>query len=362
MATDYDELQQLERELAEIDKQVEAEAKAAREAAKTRRRGEEASRYLRIVQEREKTQKALRNEVNTFKAQAKAKARSKRSVQGELVQLRRVIGEMRGNAEAVIRLRTQAENVKAGRPADAKPPVRSDAIVSRPPTLNGLTHEQLEYLGRQESSKGPRRRGGFGGRPNFGGGGAPGGPGITREQVAQIQRDLKAQGFDPGKVDGIWGPKTQRAWDASAARAGGAAPAGAAPAGPAPDDDVPTGPARSAVPRGLEGLSDDERAGLAALHNAGMTRDEIDDLGLRQSLGANSFILDVPELRSLVEQAKRERWPREKMQARLEQTQWWRTTAPSARAFLEQKDRDPAGLARVINVRQEALLTALRAG
>lgn len=30
-------------------------------------------------------------------------------------------------------------------------------------------------------------------------------------RIKELQQDLKALGFDPGKIDGLWGPKTQRA-------------------------------------------------------------------------------------------------------------------------------------------------------
>jgi peptidoglycan hydrolase-like protein with peptidoglycan-binding domain len=34
---------------------------------------------------------------------------------------------------------------------------------------------------------------------------------ITEYDVATIQRGLKARGHDPGVVDGVWGPNTERA-------------------------------------------------------------------------------------------------------------------------------------------------------
>ena len=38
---------------------------------------------------------------------------------------------------------------------------------------------------------------------------------LTKEEIKNLQRTLKATGFDPGPIDGIWGPKTESAYQRS---------------------------------------------------------------------------------------------------------------------------------------------------
>jgi peptidoglycan hydrolase-like protein with peptidoglycan-binding domain len=36
---------------------------------------------------------------------------------------------------------------------------------------------------------------------------------VTREEVREIQIKMRSLGFDPGSIDGIWGPKTRLAYE-----------------------------------------------------------------------------------------------------------------------------------------------------
>ena len=38
---------------------------------------------------------------------------------------------------------------------------------------------------------------------------------LTKDEIKNLQRTLKATGFDPGPIDGIWGPKTEAAYQRS---------------------------------------------------------------------------------------------------------------------------------------------------
>lgn len=40
---------------------------------------------------------------------------------------------------------------------------------------------------------------------------------LTKEEIKNVQRTLKASGFDPGPIDGIWGGKTETAYQRSQA-------------------------------------------------------------------------------------------------------------------------------------------------
>jgi hypothetical protein len=83
---------------------------------------------------------------------------------------------------------------------------------------------------------------------------AKGGPSA---KVAALQRRMKEAGFDPGEIDGIWGPNTQKAYAAYKARGSGMAPAGPTEYGPPPRDMEAASGFRNPwlmAPRGPRGL------------------------------------------------------------------------------------------------------------
>jgi hypothetical protein len=60
------------------------------------------------------------------------------------------------------------------------------------------------------------------------------GGGLTVEAIKGLQRAAKAAGFDPGPIDGVWGPRTEAAVTAAFKATGARGPAGpAGPQGPA---------------------------------------------------------------------------------------------------------------------------------
>ena len=81
--------------------------------------------------------------------------------------------------------------------------------------------------------------------------------------------------------------------------------------------------------------------------------------------GYYEVIKNIPELRQLIGEAMSGGWSDDKFQYQLEQTTWWRTTTASARAWEEQKTRDPATLQtqvdnRVADLRNQSLTLGLR--
>lgn len=81
--------------------------------------------------------------------------------------------------------------------------------------------------------------------------------------------------------------------------------------------------------------------------------------------GYYEVIKNIPELRGLIGRAMTGGWSEDKFQYELEQTTWWRTTTASARAWEEQKVRDPASLQTLIDnktaaIRDEALTLGIR--
>jgi hypothetical protein len=81
--------------------------------------------------------------------------------------------------------------------------------------------------------------------------------------------------------------------------------------------------------------------------------------------GYYEIIKNIPELRGLIGRAMESKWSQDKLQYELEQTTWWKTTTASARAWEEQKVRDPATLqsqidARIATIKDSALTLGLR--
>jgi hypothetical protein len=81
--------------------------------------------------------------------------------------------------------------------------------------------------------------------------------------------------------------------------------------------------------------------------------------------GYYEVIKNIPELRDLIGKAMSGGWGDDKFQYELEQTTWWKTTTASARAWEEQKVRDPASLQTVIDnkvasLRDQALTLGIR--
>jgi peptidoglycan hydrolase-like protein with peptidoglycan-binding domain len=155
--------------------------------------------------------------------------------------------------------------------------------------------------------------------------------------VRQLQEALAAADFDPGPIDGIYGPRTAAAvtaWkqsrgygdtngrvmntDELGATAGGAP---AAPAGPSDDALI----------------------------------EEI-----RRNYGFMAGFLDVPELRPILLQAARDDWDVAKLQGAIYATTWWKSIAESERVWTALKSTDPAEAERQTVVRAGELTALAR--
>lgn len=177
---------------------------------------------------------------------------------------------------------------------------------------------------------------------------------LDARQVSELQRVLAMAGFDPGPLDGIIGPRTRAAygrflssngggdpnvvsrltaqltsneipelWDGI--QSGAEAPAAAAPA-PAV---VPAAPAGGTVAPG-------------ALPAAPVLSDSSQEQAVRERFPQLSYLMDNPEIRALLLQAASTGATVDMLQARLMQTNWWRTTAETTRLWDAKFHLDPA--------------------
>lgn len=68
------------------------------------------------------------------------------------------------------------------------------------------------------------------------------------------------------------------------------------------------------------------------------------DADIRQNFGYEAWMLDIPELRAIVEGKVQNGWGADVVQGKLEATQWWRTTSDAQRAYIELQANSPAEL------------------
>lgn len=158
------------------------------------------------------------------------------------------------------------------------------------------------------------------------------------ETVKFIQTILKNAGFYTGRVDGIWGPKTQAANDAwqTAGRPG--APAPAEPAAGGVEGGDPLAPASPSTPAGVPAVA----GGTPAVDMSNWEQT------VREQFPALAGFLDIPEIRDNLRAAVAEGWPPDKLQARIQATNWWRTTPAKTRQWFGLVALDPASAERQV--------------
>ena len=69
---------------------------------------------------------------------------------------------------------------------------------------------------------------------------------------------------------------------------------------------------------------------------------------VRENYPQTAGFLDVPEVRDVLIRAARESWTPSKLQAEIQSTTWWRTTAADVRLYIALKNTDPAEAAVIL--------------
>lgn len=131
--------------------------------------------------------------------------------------------------------------------------------------------------------------------------------------VAQLQTALKNAGFDPGAIDGIYGPQTSSAVAAYQAANG------------LPADGI-FGPQTEATLYG------------AGAPTAGASAQDI----IRTVYPQIAWAYNIPEVKAIIDQAAAEHWDPGRIQGAIEATTWWQNTAASARLWQQLQAEDPA--------------------
>lgn len=132
-------------------------------------------------------------------------------------------------------------------------------------------------------------------------------------EVAWLQGVLASAGYDPGPIDGVYGPRTAAA--------------------------VAAWQAANGLP--ATGIFDD--ASAARIHGvtgSTSTANPVDII--RSKYGHISWAYDVAELKPIFDQAVRENWDEARIIGAISATTWWKTTAENARQWQEMVGTDPA--------------------
>lgn len=138
--------------------------------------------------------------------------------------------------------------------------------------------------------------------------------------VREIQQALAAAGFNPGPIDGVMGPKTRAAIKAFQQARGLTV-------------DGVVGPQTTAALQG--------GGGAPAASNP--------DQATKDAYPQFSWLYNDPELGPVLRQAAAEGWTDTRLEGAIQQTNWWKTHAESARNYLQLAATDPAEATRRLN-------------
>lgn len=102
------------------------------------------------------------------------------------------------------------------------------------------------------------------------------------------------------------------------------------------------------IPGGLGGAVGGGAGGLidqALLANPDLTIQDVDSI-IQQSYGFSAYALEIPEVKSILDQAAREDWDEERIKGAITSTRFWATTSDAERGWMALEKQDPATAAR----------------
>jgi hypothetical protein len=178
---------------------------------------------------------------------------------------------------------------------------------------------------------------------------------VANPDVARwLQTILRDAGYYLGPIDGIWGSKSEAAnaaWNADGQPGQKPAPAGPAiAAAPAGGGGVSVAPARVAAG---ERTATGERTTPKPL--AGDWKQQA-----RDQFPMLAGLLEIPEVEGIAKEALQFEWPAEKIVARLQNSQWHKTTPAAMRQWIGLKGSDPATADRLLGEKRAAVLQATK--
>jgi len=163
-----------------------------------------------------------------------------------------------------------------------------------------------------------------------------------------LQSFLQNMGYNPGAIDGMWGPRTKAAWDAFSTRNN------VTSLDQNVWDHVEAGDlggfeqgqwTNSAVAddnnwQATVGYGGENGGADPSLEDTALNQEEIDNI--RATYPSLAYLLDHEEIGPLIREAVREQWDFTMLSARVEQTDWFKETSESQRLWDASVERDPA--------------------
>lgn len=196
---------------------------------------------------------------------------------------------------------------------------------------------------------------------------------LDQGEILLLQQFLYDLKYNPGTIDGVWGPATKAAWDLFRENNG---IEGDMHLAPEQVEQVFRNGERANLIEGpgvdidpMDGMSGHDGGGEGTAGGSGPPPADSADSGsgygdgildeeelkkLRQDYPTLAHLLDEPEIGDLLRQAVEEGWPLAQLVARMEGTTWWQTTTASQRTFDSSISRDPASIEQQI---QDQMLT-----
>lgn len=162
---------------------------------------------------------------------------------------------------------------------------------------------------------------------------------LPEDEMELLQSFLNIMGYNPGPLDGLWGPSTKAAWVLFAQNNGLDQSSVNADTWEA----VLSGEARAGYVEGPGGEPVyTQQPDLATSQaNDGIITDE-EEIYIREQYGSIAYLLDDPEIRSLIELAMAEGYTADRLAIAMEDTEWFQETTANQRTWDATVARDPA--------------------
>jgi len=162
---------------------------------------------------------------------------------------------------------------------------------------------------------------------------------LEPSEMEMLQAFLNIMGFNPGPMDGLWGPSTKAAWDMFASENGMDAErinsdTWSAVVGQEPREGFNEGPGGEPIFDQNGGVT------VGGVANDGIIQTEELEF-IKQNYGSIAYLLDDPDIRSLIEEAMENGWDADRLAIAMEDTDWFQATSANQRQWDSTVARDP---------------------
>ena len=181
---------------------------------------------------------------------------------------------------------------------------------------------------------------------------------LSNDDMAILQSFLARNGYPPGEVDGLWGPKTRAAWLKFAADNG----VNSAQmnddlwlkvSGVTGAQDIVQGPGGDTILNQF-GQDGGTGSGVDGFNAGDGVLDPDEKAEALKKYPSLAHLFEIPEIADLIAQAMQQGWGADQLSLALEGTDWFQKTSAAQRQFDQTLARDPASSAR--DVQQQSVI------